>query len=368
MQTRSHVYKGEFEAYKLSGGSGESRTSTVGGSQSSSWLGPLESLILTVVVDSGLVTFTLSEVRRYIEERFKVGVDRRRLHDAARRLVARGFLWQPKRGLYSIVRGAVEAFYRARVRSLPSRVSGGKAKDSHETRPSAGSAGCVGSTGCAGSFAGSRSSGFVGSTSAGFGGGFAGSGGSGVGVGFARSAGSGGGVAVATVGAGVGVGVGGVWVVGPVFDGVGGVTWSGEVVWGDVGFRRCWRDLVVFREVWKCEVGWVVGGVPPVPGVREVTMYWDVRVGCWVIEVRFWDGTVKKIYVRAGVRGLTMKAWEALAVAFRVLHLVLRCAPGDVYAGALGLAGLRPWGKPEPVECSECRSFIRSGSRWRMVG
>jgi len=102
--------------------------------------------------------------------------------------------------------------------------------------------------------------------------------------------------------------------------------------------------------------------------VRMVKVYWKDGLGCWVVEVVFRDGTVRRIYVRAGVKGLTMKAWEALAVAFRVLHLVLRCAPGDVYAGALGSAGLRPWGRSEPVECSECRSFVRSGSRWRVAG
>jgi hypothetical protein len=58
-------------------------------------------LIARYVLEAGVSTFRLEEVRYYWLER-GVEVDRRRLHDAAKRLVARGILEKASRGLYRV--------------------------------------------------------------------------------------------------------------------------------------------------------------------------------------------------------------------------------------------------------------------------
>ncbi|HID42053.1 MAG TPA: hypothetical protein EYP33_07890, partial [Pyrodictium sp.] len=59
-------------------------------------------LILRYIVEEGVSFFRLEEVRYWAKKRYGVDVDRRRLHDAAKRLTARGVLERPSRGLYRV--------------------------------------------------------------------------------------------------------------------------------------------------------------------------------------------------------------------------------------------------------------------------
>jgi len=292
----SQVYRVRgFEAFKLSGGDGESRAVAV------SWLGPLEALVLTVAHDNGLLVFTPSELKLYIEQKLKVKVDRRRLSDALKRLTLRGLLERLERGLYRLTVGALELLYRGVVRALPSGVNGKTVKDKPSYKPWRPVKDSYGTS--------SR-----------------------------------------------------VRVLGVLFDNVRGVLWSGGFSGGDVGGYRCWRDLVFFREVRYCEVGWLVSGLPSVPRVRLVKVYWKPRLGGWLVEVVFRRGFVRRFVVRAGVAGLVHVAWAGVVSAFKALYSVLRCGPVEAFGEAVGFAGLRlGGGPPPPVECGVCGGGLGFG-------
>ncbi|WP_338251062.1 hypothetical protein [Pyrodictium abyssi] len=59
-------------------------------------------LILRYIVEEKVSFFRLEEIRYWAKKRYGVDIDRRRLHDAAKRLTARGVFEKPSRGLYHV--------------------------------------------------------------------------------------------------------------------------------------------------------------------------------------------------------------------------------------------------------------------------
>jgi hypothetical protein len=82
-------------------------------------------LILSYIIDSSVSVFRLEEVRYWAKEK-GMDVDRRRLHDAAKRLVAKGVLERVKRGVYRVKDWA-------RVYALSSRNNGNSPEPIGET-------------------------------------------------------------------------------------------------------------------------------------------------------------------------------------------------------------------------------------------
>lgn len=163
-------------------------------SMGSGWLGPLEHRILQAVLELGLERFTPRDVQQ------RVGADRRRIHDALRRLASRGFVERVSRGLYRVA-ADISRLVAAKVRNLRSSV-----KDRPRARGVGGPAVGLGGT-------------QVGST---------------------------GGPPVLE---------------GPLFDNVRGyLRHSGRYVRGDRGRVLSWRDLRFFGRVSYCEVLYRVRG------------------------------------------------------------------------------------------------------------
>ena len=59
-------------------------------------------LILHYLAEEKVSFFRLEEIRYWVKRRYGVEIDRRRLHDAAKRLTARGIFEKPSRGLYHV--------------------------------------------------------------------------------------------------------------------------------------------------------------------------------------------------------------------------------------------------------------------------
>jgi len=94
-------------------------------SSRSSWLGPREKEVLSRIFELGLTIFKPSDL--------SLNIDKRRVNDVLRRLVAKGVLEKISRGVYKVVADI------RKLLALPTRNINGKlrAKDSDETRSSA---------------------------------------------------------------------------------------------------------------------------------------------------------------------------------------------------------------------------------------
>ncbi len=214
-------------------------------SASIDWLGSLEYRILSRVAELGLTQFTPKELG--------LDVDRRRLHDALKRLVKRGILQRVARGLYRVV---VDL---ARVLSLNVRDTRGgerskRGKDRATRRD------------------GTRVS--------------------------------------------LGGVVGGCGVRGFFLDNVRGYLWSGVYVAGDRGRVRGLGELVFFRCVGYAEFVGVVEGVS-VDGSVVVYSNVGDGAGCARVEWRPPRGFVKRNGVACGWRMFweqVLNAWKALTV------------------------------------------------------
>ena len=84
------------------------------------FLGDLEYAILSHYVGSGFAVDSLSSIAR------SVGVDVRRVYDAVKRLVSRGFLERVRRGTYRLTEAGGKALVKLGVRRLSGRVRQGK--------------------------------------------------------------------------------------------------------------------------------------------------------------------------------------------------------------------------------------------------
>ncbi len=242
------------------------------------WLGPLEHRILQAVLELGLERFTPRDVQH------RVGADRRRIHDALKRLASRGFVERVSRGLYRVAVD-ISRLVAAKVRNLRSSV-----KDRPRARGVGGSA--VGMSGTRADSKGDHP-----------------------------------------------------LLEGPLFDNVRGyLRHSGRYVHGDRGRVLSWRDLGLFGRVSYCEVLYRVRG-QEFPGCMVVYSN-EVDGGGFRVEWRPPSGFVGRNGVASSLRmfweAVLVLLRSLLELVLREAPLdVLRRALSVIYsrAGQLVCAG-----------------------------